>query len=408
MKIFIITVLIFLLKEFYNEYINLDLTYSKSYYYISLKFGHFTNETNFILSNYIPMSFIPTLNCKICTNFKLNETNSNLVSKKQNIKIPYYHNNFTGNIYNNIIYIDNLTSEIDFIGFNDITYKSYFSYNGIFSLSYLNYNFNTSKKIFAFKFMQRNCQLHLGDYEYNDIINNSYFKSFNIIIDENNSTDKVYRPIWYIKFSNLSIGNENKMNDLNITSDIKLTFDIGTDKFHVPKKYFFENLKDIFPKSSHCQLDPQGFFTCECRDNYRSNFGYFIFRNSNNEIFNITAKDYIKYETKNSLTTSICIANIKVNYENDLFIAGIGILKNYYSIFDIDNKTFMAYKKEDKENFSGTMEYFILFLFLFALIEILIFGIYFCWKKWKKEQGENDEDFEPINQVQAESSEETD
>ena len=410
MKIVIITVLSILLKETYNEYIKLDLTYSNPYYYISLKFGHFTNETKFILSNYIPMSFIPTSKCQICSKFKLNETNPNLVSKKIDINIPYYHYNFSGNIYNNIIYIDILTSESDFIGFNNITYKSHFSYNGIFSLSYLNYNFNTTKRIFALKFKQKNCQLHLGDYEYNYIINISYFKAYNVIIDENDSTDKVFKPIWYINFSNLSIGNENKANDLNITSDIKLTFDIGTDKFHIPKTYFFQNLKNIFPKSSHCQLDPKGFFICQCEENYRSSFGNFIFKNIKNETFNITPKDYVKCESKSSISTSTtsCTANIKVNYENDLFIAGIGILKNYYSIFDIDNKTFMVYREEENEEFSDTMEYFILFLFLLALIEILIFGIYFCWKKWKTNHRDNDEDFEPINQAQGESSEETD
>ena len=406
MKIVVITILFFILKVIKNSYINLDLTYSNPYYYISLKLGHFTNETKFILSNYIPMSFIPTLNCEICSKFKLNETSSNLVSKKKNIKIPYYHYNFTGNIYNNLIYIKNITSESDFIAFNHLTYKSQFSYNGIFSLSYLNYNFNTTKKIFALKFIKTNCQLHLGGYEYNYILNNSILNSYNVILEENDSTDKVLRQVWYIKFSNLSISNDNKMNDLNITSDLKLSFDIGTDIFHIPKKYFFENLKNIFPEKSHCQLEPSGYFICQCGDNYRSNFGNFIFKNNNNEIFNITAKDYISFINKNSISS--CIANIKVNYENDLFIAGIGVLKNYYSIFDIENKTFMVYKEEEKEEFSETMEYLILFLFLFAFIEILIFGIYFCWKKCRTNQTDDDEDLEPINQAQGESSEETD
>lgn len=78
----------------------------------------------------------------------MNETNSNLVAIKKDIKIPYYQYNYTGNIYNEIIFIDNITSKTDFIGFSNITYKSLFSHNGNFSLSYLNYNFNTTKAIF--------------------------------------------------------------------------------------------------------------------------------------------------------------------------------------------------------------------------------------------------------------------
>ena len=406
MKIIILVISLLILKEIKNEYLKLKLSYSSPYYYIPLKFGYFTNVTNFIFSNYIPISFIPTLKCKICSQFKLNETNSNLVTIKKNIKIAYYHYNYTGNVYNEIIFINNLTNPTDFIGFNDITYKSLFSYNGIFSLSYLNYNFNTTKKMFALKFIKSNCELHLGDYENNYILNHSILKSYNVFIDENDSTNQVIRSVWYLKFSNLSINNKNINNDLDINSDIKLTFDIGTDKFHIPKKYFFDNLKYIFPEKSHCQLHPDGYFICQCGDNYRLNFGNFVFKNNNNEIFNITPKDYITYEAK--ISNSICYAKIKVNYENDLFIGGIGILKNYYSIFDIENKTFMVYKEEEKDEIMDDIEYFILFLFLFAFVDIFIFGIYFCWKKWKNNHGDFDEDFEPINHAQGESSEETD
>ena len=68
----------------------------------------------------------------------------------------------------------------------------------------------------------------------------------------------------------------------------------------------------------------------------------------------------------------------------------------------------MVYKEEEKDKIMDDIEYFILFLFLFAFIDIFIFGIYFCWKKWKNNHGDIDEDFEPINQLQGESSEETD
>ena len=407
MNISFFSIFFILLKEIFNEYHeykNLKLLYSKSYYYISLKMEHFTDKIDFIFSNNIPISIIPTLNCKICSKFKLNETNSNLVSKKQNINIPYYHYNYTGNIYNNIIYIDNITSELDFIGFNNITYKSKFSDNGIFSLSYLNYNFNTTTKIFALKFIDSNCELHLGGYNHNYILNYSELKSFKVILDENKSTEKILKSIWYIKFVNLSIKN----NDLNITSDIKLTFDMSTDKLHIPKKYFFDNMNLIFPEKSYCQLHPEGYFICQCNENYKTLFGYFVFKDNNNEIFNITPKEYITYEK--GISSSTCIARIKINYENDLFIAGIGVLKNYYSIFNIENKTFMIYKEEEIEELSHFLEYFILFIFLFALFNLIIFIIYICWKRWKANHHNNniDDSQGSINQGQGESSEETD
>ena len=411
MKILIFSIFFILLKEIINEYYeykNLILNYSNPYYYISLKFENNEDKIDFIFSNYIPISFIPTLKCKICSKFKLNETNPNLVSIKQNINVPYYHYNYTSNIYNNIITIDNITSELDFIGFNNITYKSKFSDNGIFSLSYLNYNFNTTAQIFALKFTNTNsnCELHLGGYNSNYILNYSELKSFNVTIDDNNSTEQVLKSIWYIKFMYLFINNKKINNNINNTSDIKLSFDMGTDKFHIPKKYFFDNMHLIFPEKSHCQIHPDGYFICECNEDYKTNFGYFIFKNNNNEIFNIKTKDYIIYES--GISSSTCIVKIKVNYENSLFIGGIGVLKNYYSIFNVENKTFLVFKEEEIEKISQFLEYFILFLFLFAFFCIAIFVIYVCCKRLRANHNNNDDSQGSINQGQGESSEETD
>ena len=402
MNFFIICLFLILLKIIVNEYHKIELIYSKPYYYIPLKINHFTNATNFIFSNYIPISFIPTLKCTICTKFKLNETNSNLVSIRQNIKSPYYHYSYTGNVYQHIISLDNIIAETNFMGFNQITYKSYFSENGIFSLSYLNYNFNTTIKMFSLEFDNNDCQLHLGGYD-NNTYNYSNLKSYDIIIDENNSNDDIFNPLWYIKFSTLLINNKAIKN--NFTSDIKLTFDMGTDKLHIPKKFFFENINLIFPQKSHCQFNPEGYFECQCDENDLSNFGHFLFNNSKNQTFSIDAEDYITY--KSGIFEDTCTAKIKVNYENDLFIGGIGILKNYYSIFDIDNQTFLVYRKNTKIE---DMEKLILILVVLAFIVIFIFIAFICYKRICKKNNIDDynEIIEPINPVEGESSEETD
>ena len=407
MRILILSVYYILLKEIFCELIKLKLEYTAPYYYISLIMGKNINETKFLFSNNIPISFIPTSNCKICSKFKLNETNSNLVSIKQNIKIPHYHYDYTGNIYKNTFSVKNLTSELNFIGFSNVTYKSDFSYNGIFALSFLNYNFNTTKKIFAIKFEKSDCYIHLGDYNSNIIKKNDTLKIFNITVDDKEMSGEVLNSKWYINFSSLLIGdveiNNNKNNESN--SSVKLSFDMGTNKFHIPKDYFFKNMKFIFPAKSQCQFHPDGYFICVCQDNYNEVFGKFEFRNNNNEVFTINPSDYIKYEFK--MPKSECIAKIMVNYKNDLFIVGTEILKKYYTIFDIDNKTLTLYK-EEKNEIPKDMEFFILFLFILAIIETIIFGIYFCWKKCKTNPRNIDEAEEIINQGQNESSEETD
>ena len=420
-----IILLLFLLKIAKLKYEKIDLNIEKALYYIPIKISEIIKESYFLFSNNVPLSFYPTTNCKICTKLKLNETKLNLISIKENINIPYYHNNFTGNTYNHNLSIKNLPSiisESEFIGFNKVTYKSSFSYNGIFSLSFLNYNFNTSKKIFALQFIKDNCQLHLGGYNNNLIKQNNNLKKFDVNKDNNNSNDIIYNPIWYIKFNNITINNSPYKFKNN--TGIKLTFDIGSDKLHLPKKFFFDNMNKLFPEKSHCQIHPDGYFLCDCGDNYRSSFGNISFYDKNGEIFTIYPVDYIVYET--GLTGSTCTAKIKINYENDLFIAGNVVLKNYYSIFNIDDNTFLMYRNEEKDD---NILNFILALIILGFLAILIFGIYFCIKKWRirnsenevnqenEQEEENDGEIldddnidniqEPINPGQGESSEET-
>ena len=420
-----IILLLFLLKIAKLKYEKIDLNIEKALYYIPIKISEIIKESYFLFSNNAPLSFYPTTNCKICTKLKLNETKLNLISIKENINIPYYHNNFTGNTYNHNLSIKNLPSiisESEFIGFNKVTYKSSFSYNGIFSLSFLNYNFNTSKKIFALQFIKDNCQLHLGGYNDNLIKQDNNLKKFFVNKDNNNSNDVIYNPIWYIKFNNITINNSPYK--FNNNTGIKLTFDIGTDKLHLPKKFFFDNMNKLFPEKSHCQIHPDGYFLCDCGDNYRSAFGNISFYDKNGEIFTIYPVDYIVYET--GLTGSTCTAKIKINYENDLFIAGNVVLKNYYSIFNIDDDTFLMYRNEEKDD---NILNFILALIILGFLAILIFGIYFCIKKWRirnsenevnqenEQEEENDGEIldddnidniqEPINPGQGESSEET-
>ena len=420
--------LIFLFEFIKLKYEKIWLKFDNPLYYIPLTICEIIKEAYFILSNNIPISLCPTINCQICNQLKLNETKLNLISIKENINIPYYHNNYIGNIYRQKLYIENLPSfesESEFMGFESVTYKSSFSFNGIFSLSYLNYNFNTTKKIFAFQFMKDECQLHLGGYNNKLIKNNDNLKSYNILIDENNSNEVIYNPIWYIKFNTIAINNfPYKFGN----DSIKLTFDIGTDKLHLPKKLFFDNIDKIFPEKSHCQIHPNGYFKCDCGDNYRTIFGNFSFYGKNGKNFTIYPVDYIVYES--GLTGSTCTAKIKINYENDLFIAGNVVLKNYYTIFDVDNKLFKAYRKEEQDD---NIIYFILTIIILCVLAILIFGIYFCRQKYKKnrnntnnenneesqesEENEENEELpeednidniqEPINPAQGESSEET-
>jgi hypothetical protein len=266
----------------------------------------------------------------------------------------------------------------------------------------------------------------LGGYDNNLIKQNENLKTFNIILDNNiNDTNyDIYALIWYIKFNNISINNSPY--NFYYSDGFKLCFDIGTDTLHLPILFIFENLDRIFPEKSYCQIDPSGFFKCNCDDKYRETFGNITFYNNKEEYFTIYPTDYIVYES--GITGSTCTIKIQINYENDLFIVGNTVMKNHYTIFNVENKTLTIYRKEEKLD---NIFFFILILIILCALVIIIFGVYIFQKKCKRNNNneiENDESMDsdqeeenedlieddildnihgPINPGQGESSEET-
>ena len=76
-----------------------------------------------------------------------------------------------------------------------------------------------------------------------------------------------------------------------------------------------------------------------------------------------------------------CTAKIKINYENDLFIAGNVVLKNYYTIFDVDNKILSILPRND-DNTKQTGKYLALFFIVLILAFVSLFGWYYYYNKY--------------------------
>ena len=83
---------------------------------------------------------------------------------------------------------------------------------------------------------------------------------------------------------------------------------------------------------------------------------------------------------QSSISGSKCNIDLLINYENDLFIGGITVLNNYYSIFNIENKTFSILPRENK-NAKKTGKYLLLFFIVIILASILLFGGYYFYNK---------------------------
>lgn len=420
--------LIFFLSLFISSYSDdfqkIPLTMKDYYYYIPLKLSPNASLTYYIFSNYLPINFFPSFKCEICQQYHINESNPEYFTfVKENASVPYYYFYYFGDVYRSTITTvgdKTYQMEQDFIAFRNITYVKNYTGYGRFSLSYLNYNFTTEKKIFAIKFDTVDAELHLGGYD-TTIINNDTqkkLKTFKVIVDENNSTDDLYQSMWYMEFPKLYINNELVKKETNLSladlennndlsssfytpllssgpssfsspmnnNKYKLTLDMSTDKLYIPKDFFFENVKSIFPPESKCQILDSGYFYCQCSEDYKEQFGNFKFEADDGEIFFINTTDYIVYES--SISGSYCYVHIIINYENDAFIGGIAVLNNYYNIFNIDENTFHTYQVTDNDQLD-TAKYIILFFVVAAVGELVLFGGYFCYKKYAINNPEN-------------------
>ena len=305
-KLFLL-IIIYLLEKVFLEFESIKLIYSDSNYYIPLNFPQNNSKTYYIFSTNLPKSFFPSFNCTKCTKFKINETNYQDENKL--VSIPYYFYNFTGRLFSGNYSTDKYFGENDFLAFDNLSYATNYSGRGRYSLSYLNYNFNTSKKIFALKFFEQNAELQLGDYDHSRNMEN--LKTFNIIIEkkyenhtetiinenainnifennlfieeddntthEENITYEVDKSIWYMSFKKLKIKRENDEEVDKPLDEYKLTLDISTSYFYIPRNFFINNVKKIFPQEGKCQVARGGYFTCQCDEEFKTKFGNFKF-----------------------------------------------------------------------------------------------------------------------------------
>ena len=335
-------IFVYILEKVYLEYETIELKSEDYNYYFPLKFPN-DELSYYYFSTKIPMSFFPSKNCTYCLDYYKID-NSEFKDENKSIALPYYFYNFTGRLYNGNFSTNKFIGENNFLLFDNLSYIKNYTGRGIFSLSYLNYNFNTPQKIFAIKFSSDgNSELHLGDYDHKriigesktfnveianisvnyseTIIKNKLYNIFenNILIEEDNNatyeniTYEVNNSVWYMNFPQLAI-NDKQLNK----SEYKLTLDMSASKFYIPRHFFINNVDKILPKDAKCQITREGYFQCQCDEEYKTKFGNFKFITEDGIEFWVNATDYMIYQS--SISGSRCNVHLVINYDNDLFI----------------------------------------------------------------------------------------
>ena len=169
MKTFLI--LIFLIITIVNsDLFQIPLMRKNAQLYVDVIIGKNTKR-NLAFDISLHKSLLPNPDCKICTNDEpYNPINKSIKIKDFESQNRLYYN-YTGEEYiDNMTFsnFDNLTQVINFISFKNISYVTKYSSKGCFELSFTNYNFNTSKKIFGFQFSGKST-LDIGELNTNII-----------------------------------------------------------------------------------------------------------------------------------------------------------------------------------------------------------------------------------------------
>ena len=339
---------------------------------ISLKIGKTLSSFNLIFDTSLHRSLLASQNCDICIRKGYNTSNSKKILSNQT-QIKYYYT-FYGNEYedsfNLMIKNENLESNFSFISFTNVSYAYQISISGFFGLSFTNYYFNTSKKIFGLQYFTGKVILDIGELNTNIVKNYSLLKNYSVSYNQNKTQ-------WFIEVDSIIIKNNPARNK----EKQKLIFDTSTYNIYIPKTFFFDNIDLILPKIGKCQVQMSGTFLCKCNEKFKSIFSDFVFSINKNTLF-INVSDYVYFDS--SVSGNNCYLSLIVNYYNDLWIVGNSILNNYYTIFDIDNNLVKLYDKKVKIN--EKTEFIFMMIFLILFISFIIFTSYIIYKKYNNRQ----------------------
>ena len=339
---------------------------------ISLKIGKTLSSFNLIFDTSLHRSLLASQNCDICIRKGYNTSNSKKILSNQT-QIKYYYT-FYGNEYedsfNLMMKNENLESNFSFISFTNVSYAYQISISGFFGLSFTNYYFNTSKKIFGLQYFTGKVILDIGELNTNIVKNYSLLKNYSVSYNQNKTQ-------WFIEIDSITINNIPARNK----EKQKLIFDTSTYNIYIPKTFFFDNIDLILPKIGKCQVQMSGTFLCKCNEKFKSIFSDFVFSINKNTLF-INVSDYVYFDS--SVSGNNCYLSLIVNYYNDLWIVGNSILNNYYTIFDIDNNLVKLYDKKVKIN--EKTEFIFMMIFLILFISFIIFTSYIIYKKYNNRQ----------------------
>jgi len=227
---------------------------------------------------------------------------------------------------------------------------------------------------------------------FNSLSNDDIYRES--IIDQHNKLLKLSdknRLNWFIPSDKIYLRKEKYL------GEHKIVFNSMSENIIIPKKFFFDNFKNIFGPNTDCKMEQDGFFYCKCYPSYSENFP--IFYLEFNSSFNITIKpqDYVQIIINYSDDdVRPCRLLMKLNYNDDYWELGVFVMNNFYMIFNQETNQLGFYDR-DYINQIGS-DQAIIFILIVFLASIFLFLIVYCW--FKKYIGSNNNINENNNNIQ--------
>lgn len=348
--------------------VQIPLVYENSMFFINVILGS-SNQTLYLaVDTSIPYSLVASPNCQNCIGTRYNPDASTTKEQKEIVNYTKIYN-----FYNGSYFIDNYRfnlqsynqtiKKFDFISFTNVTLKKEFSFPGFFSFSFCNQKVSEDLKVFA---------LYLGDNPFMDI------NEVNTEIVKNQSNLMEY-PVkceegkWYVEPDRLQFFNYTY--NSSTEEPFKLILDTTSWNLNIPSDFFYQHMTEFLPDTK-CQVQLDGHFLCECTEN--TQFPTFNFTFSNGHYIQITPKDYIQYDQ--TVTGKYCYVYLTINYENKFWEAGISVLNNYYSIFNLEKKTLGFYKMTS--SITGSNHYLMTFIIVLCASLFFLFGGHALYNKY--------------------------
>ena len=359
MNYYSIVIVASLLVTSLSSYVKHSLSVKNTNYFLTLYIGKSNKKIQLSIDTSIATSLIASPNCKMCKDEKFDPSLSSLLTS--NASLTKQMRTFNGDLYSDTIAYDNKNESFSFsfLSFVNATYANSVNTIGFFALSFTNPNI---KSVIGIDFLQDSGRIDIGDSINTDYITNqSLLGSFPVTKEDGR---------WFLLAESFLIA------DTKFDSTAKLTLDSTTWTLDIPAAFFFNNIEAIFPHTKKCQVQKNGIFNCDCSNNYKKEFPTFTF-NINNTEFKIYPTDYI--ESSTSIGGSSCYVYITVNYDNDLWTAGINVMNNYYNVLDYVNEKYMIYPSNGRND--NKMDFLVTFFVVFALSSFIFYGAYYLYKK---------------------------